>query len=80
MTSPIDNPTLQKIDDLLNRLRAWHSDAATLLSDADIRQRVEDALLDISYVFEYLKAARSEKEEKLRSSGWKSEAESAGNS
>ena len=50
-----------------------------LLSDADIQERVEHALLDVSYVFEYLKAARSEKEEKLKSAGWKSEAEGAGN-
>jgi len=79
MTSPIDDPTLQKIDDLLNRLRDWHSDATILLSDGDIRERVEHALLDVSYVFEYLKAARSEKEEKLKSGG-KADAEGAGNS
>ncbi len=66
MTSPIQDPTLQKIDDLLSRLRAWQSEAATLLSDADIRERVEHALLDVAYVFEYLKAARMEKEEKLK--------------
>ena len=80
MTSPIDDPTLKKIDDLLKRLRDWHNDATILLSDADIRERVEHALLDVSYIFEYLKAARSEKEEKLKLGGWKSEAESAGNS
>jgi len=79
MTSPIDHPTLQKIDDLLHRLRDWHHDATMLLSDEDIRERVEHALLDVSYVFEYLKAARSEKEEKLKSAGGKSEAEGAGN-
>jgi hypothetical protein len=66
MTSPIEDPTLQKIDDLLNSLRAWQSDLTTLLSDADIRERVEHALLDVAYVFEYLKAARLEKEEKLK--------------
>jgi hypothetical protein len=79
MTSPIDDPTLQKIDVLINRLREWHNDATTLLNDTDIRERVEHALLDVSYVFEYLKAARSEKQEKLKLDGWKSEAESAGN-
>ena len=78
MTSPIDDPTLRKIDDLSKRLREWHGEAATLLSDADIRERMEHALLDISYIFEYLKAARFEKEEKLKRGGWKSEAESAG--
>lgn len=79
MTSPINHPTLKKIDDLLNRLRDWHSEATILLGDADVRERVEHALLDISYVFEYLKAARAEKEEKLKLDGWKSDAESAGN-
>ena len=79
MTSPINDPTLQKIDDLLKRLRDWHREATTLLSDADIRERVEHALLDIGYIFEYLKAARLEKEEKLKPGGLKSEAESAGN-
>jgi hypothetical protein len=78
MTSPIDDPTLQEIDALINRLRQWHNDATALLNDTDIRERVEHALLDVSYVFEYLKAARSEKEEKLKLGGWKSEAESAG--
>jgi len=78
MTSPIEHPTLQKIDDLLNRLRDWHREATMLLSDADIQERVEHALLDVSYVFEYLKAARSEKEEKLKSGG-KANAEGAGN-
>ena len=66
MTAPIEDPTLQKIDELLSRLRAWQNDATTLLSDADVRERVEHALLDVAYVFEYLKAARSEKEEKLK--------------
>jgi 16S rRNA G527 N7-methylase RsmG len=69
MTSPTDDPTLQKIDDLLKWLRAWQTEATTLLSDPDIRERVEHALLDVAYVFEYLKAARSEKEQKLKLAG-----------
>jgi hypothetical protein len=78
MTSPIADPTLQKIDDLINRLRQWHNDATKLLNDTDVQERLEHALLDVSYIFEYLKAARSEKEEKLKLSGWNSDAESAG--
>ena len=79
MTSPITDPTLQKIDDLINRLREWHSDASKLLNDTDVQERLEHALLDVSYIFEYLKAARSEKEEKLKLGGLKSDAEGAGN-
>ena len=51
MSSPIADPTLQKIDDLINRLREWYNDATVLLNDTDIRERVEHALLDVSYVF-----------------------------
>jgi hypothetical protein len=61
MTSPAEDPTLQKIDELLDRLRAWQANATTLLSDPDVR--------DVAYVFEYLKAARSEKVEKLKLAG-----------
>ena len=69
MTSPAEDPTLQKIDELFERLRAWQANATTLLNDPDVRERVEHALLDVAYVFEYLKAARSEKEEKLKLAG-----------
>ena len=66
MPSPIDDPTIQMIDSLLDRLRKWHRDATTLAHDQDVRERVNHALLDVSYVFEYLKTARSEKEQKLK--------------
>ena len=66
MPSPMNDPTIQPIDDLLDRLRKWHSDAATLVRDDDVRERVNHALLDVSYIFEYLKTARLEKEQKLK--------------
>ena len=69
MPSPLDDPTIKMIDSLLDRLWKWHSDAATLANDADVRDRVNHALLDVSYIFEYLKTARSEKEQKLKKAG-----------
>jgi len=57
-------PTIRQIDSLLDRLRNWHKDAAALVLDADIRERVNGTLLNVDYAIEYLKAARSEKEKK----------------
>jgi hypothetical protein len=55
-------PTIRQIDSLLDRLRNWHKDAAALVLDADIRERVKGTLLNVDYAIEHLKAARSEKE------------------
>jgi hypothetical protein len=67
LTSPVDDdPTIRQIDDLLDRLRNWHKDAAALVLDADIRERVNGTLLNVDYAIEHLKAARSDKEEKLK--------------
>jgi hypothetical protein len=68
MTSPVDDdPTIRQIDSLLDRLRKWHKDAAHLVLDDDIRERVNGTLLNIDYAIEHLKAARSDKEQKLKS-------------
>jgi len=58
---------IRQIDSLLDRLRSWHKDAAALVLDADIRERVHGTLLNVDYAIEHLKAARSEKEQKLKS-------------
>ena len=61
-----DDPTIRLIDSLLDRLRNWHNDAAALIRDADIRERVHATLLNIDYAIGYLQAARLEKEQKLK--------------
>jgi len=67
LRSPVDNdPTIRLIDSLLDRLRDWHTDAAALVSDDDIRERVNGTLLNIDYAIVHLTAARSEKEQKLK--------------
>ena len=67
MRSPVDDdPTIRLIDSLLDRLRNWHTDAATLVCDHDIRERVNGTLLNIDYAIVHLTAARSEKEQKLK--------------
>ena len=67
MTSPVeDDPTIRQIDNLLDRLRTWHKDAAALGLDDDIRERVNGTLLNVDYAIEHLKAARSDKEQKLK--------------
>ena len=67
MTSPVeDDPTIRQIDSLLDRLRNWHNDAAALVLDNDIRERVNGTLLNVDYAIEHLKAARSDKEQKLK--------------
>ena len=66
MKSPVDHdPTIRQINSLLDRLRNWHKDAAALVLDDDIRERVNGTLLNIDYAIEYLKAARWDKEQKL---------------
>jgi hypothetical protein len=67
VTSPVDDdPTIQLIDSLLDRLRSWHTDAAALVRDDDIRERVNGTLLNIDYAIDHLMAARSEKEQRLK--------------
>jgi hypothetical protein len=67
LTSPVDDdPTIRQIDSLLDRLRNWHKDAAALVLDDDIRERVNGTLLNVDYAIEHLKAARSDKEQKLK--------------
>lgn len=67
MTSPVDNdPTIRLIDSLLDRLRKWHNDAAALVRDDDIQERVNSTLLNVDYAIGYLQAARAEKEQKLK--------------
>jgi len=68
LTSPVDeDPTIRQIDALLDRLRNWHKEASALVLDDDIRERVHGTLLNIDYAIEHLKAARSDKEKKLKS-------------
>ena len=66
MTSPEDDPTIRLIDSLLDRLRNWHTDAAALVRDDDVRERVNGTLLNIDYAIGYLQAARLEKEQTLK--------------
>lgn len=61
-----DDPTIRLIDSLLDRLQSWHKDAAALVRDDDIRERVNGTLLNIDYAIGYLQAARLEKEQKLK--------------
>lgn len=58
--------TIREIDNLLDRLRNWHKDAAALVLDADIREWVNGTLLNVDYAIEHLKAARSEKVKNLK--------------
>jgi len=61
-----DDPTIRLIDSLLDRLRNWHTDAAALVRDDDIGERINGTLLNIDYAIVHLRAARSEKEQKLK--------------
>jgi hypothetical protein len=65
MSSADDDPTIQLIDWLLERLRQCHGETLPLLADDLLKERAKDARDSIGSAIEELSLARAEREKQL---------------
>jgi hypothetical protein len=69
MASVDDDPTIQLIDWLLERLRQCHGETLPLLADDVLKERAKEVRSNIGSAIDELNLARGEREKQLRASG-----------